>query len=140
MNGIEEEAVHAPATAASTSTVERKIEPSFDREWLNAALIRWNRRQVSGTSRKLPVWSGVSSPRLTPLSSVRCVWAGNAAVGSGEILEFNTVWLEADSGRVSEEFVRYLDSELLSPAHPLRQFMGQDFPKVMRELVALQPK
>ncbi|MGI9073703.1 MAG: hypothetical protein ACR2JB_20860 [Bryobacteraceae bacterium] len=70
------------ATAASTSIVEPKSEPSFGREWLNAALIRWN---------------------------------------------------------VSDEFVRYLDSELLPTEHPLREVIGQDFPKVMRELVRLRP-
>jgi hypothetical protein len=29
------------ATAASTPIAERSTEPIFDREWLNAALIRW---------------------------------------------------------------------------------------------------
>jgi hypothetical protein len=64
------------------SVTERRSEAVFDREWLKAALARWN---------------------------------------------------------LGDEFVRYLDAELLTPEHPLRQVMGQDFPKVMRELVRLRP-
>jgi hypothetical protein len=71
------------ATAASTSTVERKSDPSFDRQWLKAAVDRW---------------------------------------------------------KMSEEFVRYLDAELLPAEHPLRQVIGQDFPEVMRELARLRPE
>jgi hypothetical protein len=71
------------ATAASTSTVEPKSEPSFDRQWLKTALDRW---------------------------------------------------------KMSDEFVRYSDAELLGEEHPLRQFIAGDFPEVMRELVRLQPE
>jgi hypothetical protein len=39
----------------------------------------------------------------------------------------------------SDEFVRYLDAELLPAEHPLRQVIGQDLPEVMRELVRLRP-
>jgi hypothetical protein len=56
-------------------------------------------------------------------------------------LIFNREWLKAALARwsVADEFVRYLDAELLPPEHPLRQVIGQDFPEVMRELARLRP-
>jgi hypothetical protein len=50
-------------------------------------------------------------------------------------------WLKAALARwkAGASFVRYLDSELLPPEHPLRQVIGQDFPEVMRELARLRP-
>jgi hypothetical protein len=54
---------------------------------------------------------------------------------------FDREWLKAALTRwkISDEFVRYLDAELLPAEHPLRQVIGQDFPEVMRELVRLRP-
>jgi hypothetical protein len=54
---------------------------------------------------------------------------------------FDRQWLKAAMARwtKSDEFVRYLDAELLPAEHPLRQVIGQDLPEVMRELVRLRP-
>lgn len=41
--------------------------------------------------------------------------------------------------KVAEEYVSYLDLELLPAEHALRQVIGQDFPKVIRELTRLCP-
>jgi hypothetical protein len=70
------------ATAASTPIAERSTEPIFDREWLNAALIRW---------------------------------------------------------KAAEEYVSFLDVELLPTEHVLRRLMAQDLETLLRELTRLRP-
>jgi hypothetical protein len=54
---------------------------------------------------------------------------------------FDREWLSEALARwkIGDEFVRYLDAELLPAEHPLRQVIGQDLPEVMRELVRLRP-
>jgi hypothetical protein len=54
---------------------------------------------------------------------------------------FDREWLATAVTRwkVGAEFVFFLDRELLPTEHPLRQFLGQDFPKVVRELAKLRP-
>jgi hypothetical protein len=61
---------------------ERKIETSFDREWFQGIMNRWE---------------------------------------------------------IADEFVRFLDTELLPRDHALRQFVGKDVPQLIAELARFRP-
>jgi hypothetical protein len=56
-------------------------------------------------------------------------------------LNLDRNWARDLTGRweVAEEYVRFLDVELLPVGHALRQVIGDDFPKMMRELTRLRP-
>jgi len=41
--------------------------------------------------------------------------------------------------KTAAEYVFFLDRELLPTEHPLRQAIGEDLPKLLRELLRLRP-
>jgi hypothetical protein len=54
---------------------------------------------------------------------------------------FDREWFQGILNRwnIADEFVRFLDAELLPKAHPLRQFVGMDVPQLIAELARFRP-
>jgi hypothetical protein len=54
---------------------------------------------------------------------------------------FDREWFQGVMNRwnISDEFVRFLDAELLPRDHPLRQFVGIDVPQLIGELARFRP-
>ena len=54
----------------------------------------------------------------------------------------NQEWLSGAVSRwkMAAEYVLFLDTELLPMGHPLRRFVGQDFPDLLQELLRLRPE
>ena len=54
---------------------------------------------------------------------------------------FDRQWFQAVMARwnIADEFVRFLDPELLPKDHALRQFVGMDVPQLIAELARFRP-
>jgi hypothetical protein len=63
------------------------------------------------------------------------------ARGQRTELDLDRDWARAFIGRweAAQEYVHFLDLELLPSGHALRQVIGEDFPKIMKELIRLRP-
>jgi hypothetical protein len=79
---------------------------------------------------KLPWIKDVDEPFLHNNHN-RCATGGT--LGQDSIQEIVTRW------KVAEEYLSYLEIELLPPEHALRVLIRQDVPSLLKEVIRLRP-